>query len=417
MNFKYLIRRGLGITALIELGIVLLSFTSVLIRSEFLSTVILLFSLMILFFIIKRDGSTNIYSKITLIILTLPFTIALLGLLYTDRPFKAVELLFRLSPLLFVPLIYARLNPDKAVTAYLFLFKYFPWLTILVFLLYIIIGAIYTVNGYGNYLYYSNFSSIAGIHPTYLGLIINLSLWFVIKRKLSINKIIYYGLFLCFFIFQLIVASKISLFICVSLILFDCIFSFKGVFKRVIAAISIVVVSLVVAKPFIENRFLTEKIDYDTGLSNKEIILNFYKNDVSSRIVLWKANIESLTSSEWIYGKGTAASEEPRKIIYKRYKLDNAYDESYNAHNQYVETLYSYGLVGLIFFLLHCITLVYLAFKAKELHLVGAGTVYFIFLLYFMTESILQRSIGIVLYGFIIVYVIICYTHSYKKNE
>jgi len=201
----------------------------------------------------------------------------------------------------------------------------------------------------------------------------------------------------------------------VSLILFDSILIFKGVFIRLMAAFIIVILSLVLAKPFFENRFLTKKIDSDIGLSNKEIVSNFYKNDVCSRIILWKANIKSLTSSEWIYGKGTAASDEPRKILYKEYELDNAYEESYNAHNQYVEVLYSYGLLGLTFFLLHCFTLVFMALKAKELHLAGAGAVYMIFLLYFMTESILQRSIGIVLYGFVTTYVLICYVCSFKK--
>lgn len=384
--------------------VTLISFASVLVRSEFLSSFLLFSSFSYLIFFVIRNVPHRLINRDKLLII-IPFLLGLLGIIFTDRYGKSFEFLLRLSPLLFIPLLYGNLDLQIGIKAYNFIFKFFPVLTILVFSLYIIIGITYIVKGYGNYLYYSNFSAISDIHTTYLGLIINLSLWFVLKRKGAYTKIIYYSFFLCFFVFQIIIASKVSLFICVLLITLDILLSLKTILSKVLVATLIVVVSIFSIKHFIENRFWTEKLQQDMSLSGEQIFSNFLKNDVNARMAIWKSNIESLTGNKWIYGNGTNASNEKRIINYKKNNLQKAYEESYNAHNQFIEVLYSFGVVGLILFIVHFLTILKFALNTKDIKY--NFIIYCCFLLYFITESILQRTIGIVLYAFIITYIYI----------
>lgn len=392
--------------------VIFLSFASVLIRSEFLSSFILFVSFLFLLYFIIKENSYKIIKK-DVLILSLPFVITLIGLLFTSEHIKGVEFIIRSSPLLLIPIIYLKVSYEIISKAYDFIIKYFPFLTIFVLLFYIIVGFFYTYKGYGNYLYYSNFSEIADIHTTYLGLILNLSLWFVLKRKTDYKKTTYYSLFLIFFIFQFIVASKISLLVCVLLIIFDVFLSFKSTLSKTIISVSIVGLSIFFAKQFIENRFLNEKIEDGINLTGTQVISNFYKNDVLTRTTLWRSNIETLNGIKWIFGNGTSASSEDRKINYKRNNLETAYENSYNAHNQFVEILYAHGLLGLMIFIFHCISILWFSCKTKGIKL--NAIIYVIMLLYFMTESILQRTIGIVLYSFIITYIYI--QHRRLKYE
>lgn len=407
MNSKCLIKdKHLTKSTLIIEIASFISFATVLLRSEFLSSFMLFLSFSSLTFLIVKYSSFKVPKKENLL-LFIPFVLTITGLIFTNSFFKGAEFVLRSTPLLFVPLTYLNLKPNLVLKAYDFIFKYFPVLTVVIFALYALIGAIYVFEGYGNYLYYSNFALISDIHSTYFGLIINLSLWFVIKRKHFYSKIVYYGFFLSFFVFQLIVASKVSLFVCVLLIMFDVLLSIKNNYYKLIVSILITGGSILLAKQFIENRFLSEKKEEHTNLTGKEILSNFFKNDISARVALWESNIEALNGAKWVYGNGTSSSDELRKDIYKKNSLKKAFEDNYNAHNQFIEVLFTSGIIGLIIFVVHCLAVLRLAVKTRGTKV--NVVIYLGILLYFFTESVLQRTAGIVLYAFIITYIQIQY--------
>nr|WP_158231460.1 O-antigen ligase family protein [Gaetbulibacter sp. 4G1] len=293
------------------------------------------------------------------------------------------------------------------------IFKYFPFLSLGVFYSYAIIGFVYKIRGYGDYLYYSNFSEIVDIHPTYLGLIINFSVWFVIKRKSLYNNIIYYLFLLSFLPLLIMVSSKTSILVYSILLSFTIISSLKNIFFKGLAIIIISCSFLFLVNNFLIDRFLDKKVSEQETLEQHQIVKSLYENDLSARAQLWKSNIESLKGFQILYGNGTQSTNKERNLNYKKNNLTKAYEESYNAHNQFVETLYSYGLVGLILFLSHCIFVFKLTFIYKPLS--SNSVIYFCLMLYFMTESILYRTIGIVLYAFIITYIYI--SSQNKENE
>jgi O-antigen ligase len=71
---------------------------------------------------------------------------------------------------------------------------------------------------------------------------------------------------------------------------------------------------------------------------------------------------------------------------------------TYNAHNQYIQTTIAYGLVGLSIFVMAVFAPVFLCYQQKR------NTFYLIFLLCFafvcVTESILELNKGIIWYSF-----------------
>ncbi|SEP82030.1 O-Antigen ligase [Hyunsoonleella jejuensis] len=414
MNFRFLIDFK-GNKNKQTLHIILASFASlasVLIRSEFFSAFVLFLSFACLILVISSNKPLET-NKAQLIWLTIPFFIVLLGIISTDRYYKGLEFLWRSSPLLLMPFIYFKLPLTKVLKAYNFIFKYFPILTAIVFLAYVVTGVIFTTKGFGNYLYYSNFSEISDIHTTYFGLILNISLWFVMKKKSSYSKVIYYSFFLCFFIFQLIVASKVSVLVCVVFILFDIAISLKNNLSKALVLVLLLSASAFFVKQFLGDRFLNQKLEEGKSLSIKQIYTNFLENDVNARVALWKSNIETLNGSKWVYGNGTNTSNELRRKVYKMNNLNKAFEETYNAHNQFVEALYSYGVIGLTLFILHCFMVFRLTLYTKDIkyNLIIYSSV----LLYFLTESILQRTIGIVIYAFIITYIYI--QHKFLGRE
>lgn len=135
-------------------------------------------------------------------------------------------------------------------------------------------------------------------------------------------------------------------------------------------------------------------------------------NGITFRIILWQESIKSLHNlSYFIFGRGV--SEKSQHELKNRLLQRGLYRHSlFNSHNQYVSTLYSLGLSGLlVLFGL----LVYLNGWAR-VHKQDIMQ-YFIFLMSvaMLSESIFLRSIGIAIFLSIILFMVKSFQHLSLK--
>jgi len=119
-------------------------------------------------------------------------------------------------------------------------------------------------------------------------------------------------------------------------------------------------------------------------------------SDHWERIDLWKAGLE--VNPDPLFGVGIGGSSEVLNRYYQSHGLVEAASESFNTHNQFVQTYLSNGLFGLIALLLLLGRPVYLALRFQY----PWGVLFFFpFFIYGVTEVFLGRYQGIVFFAFI----------------
>ena len=120
--------------------------------------------------------------------------------------------------------------------------------------------------------------------------------------------------------------------------------------------------------------------------------------DIDFRKLHWQSVLETI-SEKPIFGVGTEGNRETLFSKYKEKKLTAAYEENYNAHNQFLEVALDFGVIGLIIFLGFIGYLFYLALVHKDFMLIQF---LLIFIIYFLTESLLVRHSGIIMFSLLI---------------
>ncbi|MFN2261071.1 MAG: hypothetical protein ABR595_03280, partial [Psychroflexus sp.] len=74
----------------------------------------------------------------------------------------------------------------------------------------------------------------------------------------------------------------------------------------------------------------------------------------------------------------------------------HAIDNSYNAHNQFLQTILDTGIFGVFCLVLLMIFIFYSAIRHKNLNLLNFIIIFFLF---FSTDSVLSREYGAIIFG------------------
>jgi O-antigen ligase len=117
---------------------------------------------------------------------------------------------------------------------------------------------------------------------------------------------------------------------------------------------------------------------------------------IAVRKAIWACALDAIAQNPWL-GVGTGDSQDKLQEAYeaRQFYFASRYN-TYNAHNQYLQLLLDFGIVGLILFLS--------AHFIIPLYRLRASLVFITFslcvLLMFFTESMLELNKGILLYSF-----------------
>lgn len=325
-------------------------------------------------------------NKIPIIALSSLFWIPLLGMLYTDNIDVAIkELLLRLPFLVFpLTLLTVQLKECRS-----FVIKQFVFGVLAASLLAIAKVGYFMFNDLGNYFYYSKFSVFLDKHTTYFSLFVVICLlwllWLFIYKKAN-QILLVFGGFVLLYVFYLL-SVRISIIALVAGSLIIILSSITSTWKKVLTVVIIpVLLGSIYFTPYFQKRF-------DPSITETAEI-----SDIDFRKMHWKAVLETITHNNILVGYGTRSDRDYLYNKYKEYGLTSAYKESYNAHNQYLEVLLEFGIIGLLLFLGLILYLLWFFIKRKDYF---ALSVLAVFLIYMLTESVLQRHSGIVIFSFL----------------
>lgn len=389
--------------------------------SRALSTIIviliLLFSIVNLF---KDKHSIKIVKNVTLEIIFFSYCayliIQLISLFYCDNLLEAFSILKKRIPLLAIPLIvyfnYKILN-FKLITT---LFK-FSLFIVCVFTLINSMYSIYLNNEtlvvflkfYVRYFYVSFLPYY--IHPTYFGLFlciaIGITLDSLFKKQ---NKIISIILMIIFLLNIYLVSSQMCTLISIVLIVFAILWRVKSFISSRFLKISIAIVVVIFFIFKNKGKVISQEVVEYFGITNKSNIIyrvsHFFESGDITREKNWNSAY-SVINDNFLFGVGLGDGVTEMQTYRE---VDSwIYDSKLNAHNQYLEEFVSTGFVGEFFFLLFIFS-TFWYIKDKFL-----STSFLLILVFIMiTESILNRQIGVILFSFLISLIIF---DKVMKNE
>lgn len=246
---------------------------------------------------------------------------------------------------------------------------------------------------------------VIGQHPIYASIFISIAIIFfifVIKNNLINNisqKIIFSFLTILNSILLLVLLSKgviLSLFL-VSLL---CFARSKMIKFYKYSIMSFIVLSLLTL--FIFNRRMNELINLETYT---ELNPNL---STSVRMGIYDCSLK-IIKEELFLGYGIGDAQRALNLCYSN-KSDMLLMNKYNSHNQYLDVVIKTGIVGLVTFLGFLFFNLKKGIKNKNLLLLMLIVFYGII---FMTENVLSRQSGVILFFFLISF----FNKPYKSTE
>lgn len=253
-----------------------------------------------------------------------------------------------------------------------------------------------------NVLYYRNLSFFH--HPGYLSMFINFGIAILIffltkKEEFSLNIwhiVSLTFLIILFSVFNILLSSKAGILglLIVYLITIGHLIVFE---KKIWHGLALILMigfmfyfSLQIF-PYSLNRI----INYKTVVDNK---INAHPEDdeTGDRITIWKNSIEVI-KEHFLLGVGTGDVKDNLNQKYMESDSHEAFEKNLNAHNQFLQTFITLGIIGFLVLMLSIVLPGYYALKQHSF-------LYLIFIiiiaLNFLVESMLETQAGVVFYSF-----------------
>lgn len=336
----------------------------------------------------------------------------IVGLLYTDNLDKGFRHLFLQLPILVFPLMLAGRRFTRKE------FHGLIWTFILSCFVASVVGFIggyylFLQTGDSGYLYSDNITISINKQAIYFAVYINVALVSLIYLlfTFSFSKLKKAGLiFLIFFLLIeiFILASRISIGVLVILIIIGVIYYIIQT-RRFAVGIGLAIIgigfllTLAVLFPKTVNRFksITQT---EFTFENKNPVNHFnaevreeYWNGLTLRLAIWTISKEIISENPLI-GVGTGDYKIVLFDKYEDYNFHYGLEHQLSTHNQYIFIAVSFGIIGLIIFIIGYFSTGIKAIKEGKLLYVA---VFIVFLLSFLTENFLNRNMGILLFAVI----------------
>ena len=132
-------------------------------------------------------------------------------------------------------------------------------------------------------------------------------------------------------------------------------------------------------------------------LLTKETYTEYKRNNsTSTRLTIFRCSFETVRE-QFIFGVGVGDVEDELLNCYDKISFDLV-EKNYNTHNQYLSILLGTGFIGLIAFLFFLYYTTMLFYKTNQFEIF---LVLIFFIISFISENILERQNGIILFYFI----------------
>ena len=248
---------------------------------------------------------------------------------------------------------------------------------------------------------YASLSSGISIHPTYFSLYLLFSLLLLYKifhedflRLPSRRRIALIALVIYFSVFIVLLSSRIAMLELVLLSFTGTFLLFEGShWQKRIAACCVtcfLIASLIYINPVSRYRNFEEPLYLSFPSQNSHQTLS-----ISIRASLWWLSVQSTKDINLAWGAGPGDVKAVVKNTSKKYAVSNVL-ETFDPHNQFLQTLLALGLLGLASLILCFLIPSYLAFRGGDFFYM---TFVALFVLVGLTESVLEMQKGIVFFA------------------
>lgn len=247
-----------------------------------------------------------------------------------------------------------------------------------------------------NYFYYTRLSVVG--HPSYISMYYTFSiviLFNLLRISNGIKYRILYVLGILFFsLLIFLLSSRAGLAVCFVTILIGLIGLLKNWKRIIVISSSLGVILIILLFSFYSKipqlECIKDNILYKHSLRN----LDNGKEDL--RFGIWMC-IPNIVSNSMLFGHGTGDSHEVLNREYLNQGLTYAAQESFNAHNQYLETLVALGLVGFIILILMLFYPLLFFFNKDDYFIIFSFLI--IIIIHFLAESMLLRIRGVLFFS------------------
>lgn len=363
----------------------------------------------ILYYIKNRTEQKFPFKKVGL--LSLLFLLFIVSIAYTGDLKSAFTKLSTMSSLLVFPVIFGLLDASdyRLKTT---IEKRFFLLFIFSNVLFIIVSFCYFWNQEFNFsetiVHYSNLVSLRfgafSMHPIYFSLYVGVAMLMLVhtikQEKNILNKIGYIMVFAFFGVIMAILMRKgpiIYLMLSLLLLMF---FYFK--IKKAVVALGVLILIIALSIQYLPKYKNINRFEELVNLNNTG------KSSTNARINIYHCAVEKIAEKPFLgYGIGGVQSHLDECYTAKKITFEDN-KKSYNSHNQYFGIILTIGIFGFLLYLasLYQIIKVYISKRS----FLGISILAF-FLLNFLSENLIERENGALLYA-----LLLCF-FFYKKEE
>jgi O-antigen ligase len=118
-------------------------------------------------------------------------------------------------------------------------------------------------------------------------------------------------------------------------------------------------------------------------------------HSILQRLEFWKAS-KYIIKENWIFGVGLGSSKATFLQTYKKMNSKLLIENQWESHNQFLSIWVSYGIIGLVLFLLWLFSIFQ---NIVHTHWVNLS-IFFVVLFSFLVEDTLSTLTGMTLFGF-----------------
>lgn len=363
-----------------------------------------------------------LWKRKEILLMILFYGLHLVSAFFSVNRQEALEMLVLRVPLLAFPLSIGLISIRSALKDRILLFfSIIITLTAIACLLY----AVYQYRKFNDagYLYDDSLTALIRKQSIYFALLVNLTLfsyaYLLLKPSFKIHyKVLLYPAIAFLLVFHFMLASRIGITtLYLSLLLFA-VFHFiqKKAFLKgglLIGGLLAGAFLLLTLFPKTLNRF--RELNYTEYEFSHHGVESHYNmqltadqwNGANLRLALWKCGWE-LSLRHWLVGVQLGDKQEKLREMYKEKHFDFAYDSNRNMHNNYLDVLSTFGVIGFLVFLLGYFVLP-LAGALKNRDILGL-VIIAAFAAALITETYMDRSIGCLLLAFFL-----CFISSWRE--
>lgn len=249
--------------------------------------------------------------------------------------------------------------------------------------------------------YYTELTSLTNMHPTYLALYINSSLFYIFYRLfLAENRVTSREKIFFLFAVPLLFVTLILLSARMQLLLFVLLFNFSWLYALVQKKnwkflFLLLLGNFAIVFALWNSDFTKQRFQYLTSLEF-EFDQKSKWNGSSVRLAQWSCAVEVIKEN-LIFGVGTGDADQALLEKYKEKNFIFGLEKKYNAHNQYLQTFMAIGILGFLLLVSNFLTSLYLAFQTRTFLF---GILILLISLNCLVENMFNLQAGLMFFAF-----------------